>query len=89
MQEFMLYSSLETKDTYLELWGGSTKHPDLMYRFSDYDDFIKNDEAFHQQILPGYIYQWTLWVASKLTFPWSSLRMVEHFSEIYKAYHWS
>lgn len=24
-----IYSSLETKNTYFELWGGSTKHPDV------------------------------------------------------------
>lgn len=89
MQEFMLYSSVETKETYLELWGASTKHPDLRFCFSEYNDFIKNDEDFHQAILPGYIYQWTLWVASKLIFPQSSFYMVKYFSEIYEAYNWN
>lgn len=27
---FKIYSSRKTKETYIEVWGASTKHPDLM-----------------------------------------------------------
>ena len=55
-----LYSDIETKDTILELWGASTKHPDSRFRFSDFQKtgfFDPRTEVF----------QWLLECASKLT----------------------
>ena len=35
--EYRLYSRLEDGETVLELWGGSTKHPDSIFYFSDFN----------------------------------------------------
>lgn len=62
MGEYKLYSRLSDKETVLELWGGSTKHPDSRFFFSKF----KLSEFFNpeDQILP-----WVLECASKMTFP--------------------
>ena len=66
-----LYSSLETHDTYLELWNASTKHPDSVFCFSD---FKKNE------FLPPetQIFQWILECASKLTWPFYAKELAEY-----------
>lgn len=60
--EYRLYSRLEDGETVLELWGGSTKHPDSIFYFSD---FNKTDWIDYQ----NQIFQWILECASKLTLP--------------------
>ncbi len=37
---YKLYSRLADRETVLELWGGSTKHPDITFTFSDYLDKV-------------------------------------------------
>jgi hypothetical protein len=52
----------------LELWGGSTKHPDSVYHMKDFKiaDWVdKNDE----EMVRGQVFQWLLECASKLNFP--------------------
>ena len=36
MSAYKLYSKLSDHETVLELWGGSTKHPDSKFFFSDF-----------------------------------------------------
>lgn len=62
MRSYILYSDIKTKDTIMELWGASTKHPDSVWYFSDF----KKCEwvAEYNQIL-----QWVLEIASRLTLP--------------------
>lgn len=62
MSKYVLYSNIETHDTIFELWGGSTKHPDLRFRFSDFNKCSWVDE-WRQ------IFQWLLECASKLSLP--------------------
>lgn len=52
----------------LELWGGSTKHPDSVFHMEDYEmaNWVDpNDE----EVVKGQVFQWLLECASKLTFP--------------------
>lgn len=67
---YALYSSLETKDTYFELWGGSTKHPDSMFRYSDY----KASEFMNSVVN---LLAWLSWIVSRLLFSWSVLEMLD------------
>ena len=55
----------------LELWGGSTKHPDSIFY---YDEFRKNEfvEDKYQ------VYQWLLECASKLTWPFHAKQLVDY-----------
>lgn len=68
---FQLYSNIDTKDTYFEMWGASTKHPDVMYRFSDFvkSDYV-SDDAWN-------IAPWIFECASKLSFPCHSVEVAE------------
>lgn len=59
------------KDLTLELWGGSTKHPDSKFYFSDFKKSPFVDEE-HQ------IFQWLLECASKLTFPFHAKELCEY-----------
>lgn len=70
------YSDIKTKDTILELWGASTKHPDTSFCFSAYKDRCAwlTDEWL--------IFQWLVHCASRLSFPSSTLQVVE-FAQLY------
>lgn len=61
----------EEKGYVLELWGGSTKHPDSVFYFNDFKkvDFIEDEYQ---------IFQWLLECASKLTFPFHAKQLVEY-----------
>ena len=65
-----LYSRVSDHETILELWGGSTKHPDSVFHFSDFhlSEFYEPED----QILP-----WVLECASKLNFVFHSLTLAE------------
>lgn len=58
----VLYSDVQSRETVLELWGGSTKHPDSIFRFSDFQKSEWHPE--HTQL-----FQWVLECASKLPHP--------------------
>lgn len=63
-----------------ELWGASTKHPDSVFHF---EDFQKNKfiEDKYQ------IYQWLLECASKLDWPFHAKQLVDYANE--KWYNWN
>lgn len=69
-QSVILYSNVKTRGTILELWGGSTKHPDSRFHFSDFEkcEFVQEE---HQ------LFQWVLECASKLTFPFHAKALTE------------
>lgn len=70
-QGIVLYSDVESKNTYLELWGGSTKHPDVMYRFDDWQDkcaWLSEEDL---------IFQWIFYCASRLSFPCHTKKLAE------------
>ena len=70
-QGVVLTSSIDNHDIRLELWGASTKHPDSVFWFSDWE--AKNSWAN----IEANIYQWLLWCASRLTFPFHSVELAE------------
>ena len=57
-----LYSRIEDRETILELWGGSTKHPDSIFHFSKFElcEWFEPQD----QIIP-----WIFECASKMNFP--------------------
>lgn len=70
MTEIKLYSNLATKDTILELWGGSTKHPDSRFFFSDFEKCKWVGEEYQ-------IFQWLLECASKMSFPFHAEKIAK------------
>lgn len=65
-----LYSNVKTKDTILELWGGSTKHPDSRFNFKNFKKSMWADEDKQ-------IFQWLLECASKLNFPFHAYQLMK------------
>lgn len=65
-----LYSRVSDKETILELWGASTKHPDSTFCFSNFRkcEFVDEDAQ---------IFQWLLECASKLNFPFHAMELAE------------
>ena len=55
----------------LELWGGSTKHPDSIFQFEDFQKSEFVDEEYQ-------VFQWLLECASKLTFPFHAKQLAEY-----------
>ena len=71
MSSYKLYSRINDRDTVLELWGGSTKHPDSVFHYSDFKKSCVCDDNHPMQL--------TLWIcecASKLTFPFHGIALV-------------
>ena len=73
-----LYSNLESKDTILELWGGSTKHPDSRFFFSD---FQKSEWVDTE----AQVFQWILECASKMNFPFHGYKLMKFAEKYYSA----
>ena len=67
---YILYSYVPTKDTILECWGGSTKHPDTVYHF---DDFEKTEYVSPEFQIP----QWIWECASRQVWPFHAEEMAE------------
>lgn len=77
MNDYVLYSRLEDKETVLELWGASTKHPDSVFYFSNFqlsDWFEPWEQTF----------PWLLECASKLNFPVHAFFLSEWALDLYK-----
>lgn len=75
----LLYSDIETHNIILELWGGSTKHPDSRFHFKDFklSPFANTDSQ---------IFQWVLECASILNFPFHARELAEFALECDDAY---
>lgn len=76
MKDLELYSRLSDHETIFEIWGGSTKHPDVTFYFSH---FKKSPYANKQ----SQIFPWLLECASKLIFPTSSWRVADFAMELW------
>lgn len=72
-----LYSRLDDHEIVLELWGASTKHPDSVFYFSDFQ-LSEWTDAEDQ------IFQWLLECASKLNWPYHAYRLACKAIEIYE-----
>lgn len=77
IRPYILYSELDTRDTILELWGGSTKHPDCVFHFSDFK--LSDWASSESQIVP-----WILECASKLSIPYHSYELAKWGIELFE-----
>lgn len=67
----VVYQSETDGDYILELWGASTKHPDSIFRFSEFEKQKYMPEEYQ-------IFQWLLECASKLTWPFHAKALAEY-----------
>lgn len=77
MKDYILYSRIGDRETVLELWGASTKHPDSVFYFSDFklSDFFDSSS----QIVP-----WLFECASKLNFPYHAYSLARWACDMYE-----
>lgn len=75
---YKLYSDIETRETFLELWGASTKHPDSVFRFSNF----QLSEWFEPE---DQMIQWILECASKMNFPYHAWALAVWATGLYEA----
>ena len=75
MKEVKLFSRLDNHDTVLEIWGGSSRHPDVVFvldkkgcRKSGY----KNNPLCDRSAVTN-MYQWLCSVQGAILFPLASL----------------
>lgn len=61
----------------LELWGGSTKHPDSVFSMADFHMADWCDPN-NPEVVKGQVFQWLLECASKLTFPFHAAQLAEY-----------
>lgn len=59
-------------DYVCELWGASTKHPDSIFYYSDWEDKSPYFEDKYQ------VFQWLLWIASRRQFPFHAKELVDY-----------
>lgn len=74
---YKLYSRLSDRETVLELWGASTKHPDSVFYFSNFqlcDWFLPVD-----QIVP-----WIMECASKMSWPYHAYALAKWACGLYE-----
>ena len=76
-----LYSRLSDHETVLELWEASTKHPDSVFYFSNFEK---------TKFLPDNVqtFQWLLECASKLTWPFHAFCLANFAMELYDFKSW-
>lgn len=77
MGDYKLYSRLEDRETVLECWGASTKHPDSVFYYSDFTKSAWVDET--DQICP-----WLLECGSKMNLPYHSMSLGLFALELYR-----
>ena len=77
MSGYKVYSSLADHKTYFEIWGGSTKHPDVVYCFSDYvlSEWFEPEEQ---------TFGWLFECASKLNIPYHSYALAKWACKMYE-----
>lgn len=63
----------------LELWGSSTKHPDSVFHFEDFEKNPYFDDE-------SQIFQWICECASKLSFPFGAVSLVKWGLENYSPF---
>lgn len=70
-------------DVVCELWGASTKHPDIVYSMNrDIDNHLFARSPFSEDIRDDY-YQWLLYVASRQMWKSTAKKIVEIANEYY------
>lgn len=77
MNSYKLYSRISDHETILELWGASTKHPDSIFFFSDFQlsEWFEPED----QIVP-----WLFECASKLNFPYHAYSLARWACDAYE-----
>lgn len=76
---YRLYSRISDHETILEIWAGSTKHPDSVFRFSNFETCDWFDPQ--AQIVP-----WLFECASKMEWPVHAYHLARWACDAYEMY---
>lgn len=84
---YWLYSDIETHNTILEFWGGSTKHPDYIATDNNYEYMNKHfGYSLDNGITPADLLQWICQQASDTTFCWTATDLIKWFMCLFFEY---
>ena len=75
-----LYLVKTDNDVVFESWSSSTKHPNVIYHFNEWHNksaYIDNDLQ---------IYQWLLFIASDVLFPFHANQIAQFANEVYRIF---
>ena len=75
MKDLVFYSRLDNRDTVLEIWGSSSRHPDVVYVLDKRGckkTGFKNNPLCDRSAITN-IYQWLCSVQGSLLFPVKSI----------------
>lgn len=79
-----LYSRIDTKNTYFEVWGASTKHPDVK---KDIESDIANQLFFESDFITSKEYAFFQWVCQCISgLSWGSYSYLTTFLEMCEPY---
>lgn len=77
-----IYSNIETKNTYFEIWGGSTKHPDVRHVLQ-WD--IELDRFIPSYLITSIEYQCFQWLVQCISeLDWGTFDLLSKLMEIAK-----
>ena len=80
-----VYTRLSDHETILEVWGGSTKHPDCVFYFSDFQipECWRGEDCIGQTS-PIFLYQWMIECASKMMWWWNTKEITDFANSFYE-----
>ena len=81
-----LYSDIATRETILETWGASTKHPDAVHKYRadiEKGHFIESEYAPPEMNC----FQWLLYTASVKTWWFHAKEIAQYAIDIYDSIH--
>lgn len=67
-------------DVVFESWASSTKHPDFIYHFNKWNNKSAYIDKDYQ------IYQWLLFIASDVLFPFHAKQIAQFANEVYRIF---
>jgi hypothetical protein len=79
-----LYSRIDTKDTYFEMWGASTKHPDVRRTLND---DIENEKFCESSFIDSIEYKFFQWTCQCITeLSWGTYKYLKKFMKMCKPF---
>lgn len=75
-----LYLVRTDNDVVFESWASSTKHPDFIYHFNEWNNKSAYIDKDYQ------IYQWLLFIASDVLFPFHAKQIAQFANEVYRIF---
>ena len=86
MNEFQLYSDIESRKTFLDIWGSSTKHPDCHFCLQN---LVKSEQFQLSEYcsIERNMFQFMIYCASRLTFDFNAYCLTSFAMKVQEEYY--